>query len=100
MIDGWRPNILGEVGCLRDPRSGRCVEVLSSQPSVMIYTGNWLAGSPLSKSGRPYADYDGVAIECQAYPNSPNCPGFPSTVLRPGEIYNEKIVFRFETDAN
>lgn len=39
-------------------------------------------------------------IECQAYPNSPNCPGFPSTVLRPGEIYNEKIVFRFETDAN
>ena len=44
VIDGWKPNILGEVGCLREQTSGRCVTVLSSQPSVMIYTGNWLAG--------------------------------------------------------
>ena len=64
-----------------------------------MYTGNWLAGGcPETKSGGRYADYDGVAIECQAYPNSPNREHFPSTVLCPGELYNEKIVFRFETD--
>ena len=96
VIDGWRPNILGEVGCLRDPRSGRCVEVLSSQPSVMIYTGNWLAGGcPETKTGGRYADYDGVAVECQNYPDAVNHPEFPSPPLRPGETYCQKIVFRF-----
>ncbi len=94
-IDGWKPDILGEVGCLRDPKSGRCVEVLSSQPSVMIYTGNWLAGSPENKSGGRYADYDGVAIECQNFPDAVNRPEFPSPLLRPGETYCQKIVFRF-----
>ena len=52
VIDGWQPNILGEVGELREKSSGRCVKVLSSQPSVMVYTGNWLAGGcPQTKSG-------------------------------------------------
>ena len=52
VVDGWKPNILGEVGTLREPRSGRSVTVLSSQPSVMIYTGNWLAGGcPETKPG-------------------------------------------------
>jgi len=97
-IDGWRPNILGEVGCLRDPRSRRCVEILSSQPSVMIYTGNWLSGGcPETKSGGRYADYDGVAVECQNYPDAINHPDFPSPLLRPGELYCQKIVFRFGT---
>ena len=53
VIDGWKPNILGEVGCLREQTSGRCVTVLSSQPSVMIYTGNWLAGGCPETVGRP-----------------------------------------------
>ncbi|WP_418990707.1 aldose epimerase family protein [Alistipes sp.] len=97
LVDGWQPGILGEVGELCDPASGRRVEVLSSQPSVMIYTGNWLAGSPESKSGRRYADYDGVAIECQNYPDAVNHPEFPSPLLRPGETYCQKIVFRFGT---
>ena len=96
MIDGWKPNILGEVGELRDPKSGRCVRVLSSQPSVMIYTGNWLAGGcPETKTGGCYADYDGVAMECQNYPDAVNHPEFPSPLLRPGETYCQKIVFRF-----
>lgn len=84
VIDGWKPNILGEVGELRDPKSGRCVRVLSSQPSVMIYTGNWLAGGcPETKTGGRYADYDGVAMECQNYPDAVNHPEFPSPLLRP-----------------
>ena len=98
VVDGWKPNILGEVGTLREPRSGRSVTVLSSQPSVMIYTGNWLAGGcPETKSGGRYADYDGVAMECQNYPDAVNHPEFPSPLLRPGETYCQKIVFRFGT---
>ena len=97
-IDGWHPNILGEVGCLRDPQTGRQVEILSSQPSVMLYTGNWLAGStPESKSGGRYDDYAGVAIECQNFPDAVNRPEFPSPLLGPDELYCQKIVFRFGT---
>ena len=96
VIAGWKPNILGEVGTLRDPRWGRRVEVLSSQPSVMIYTGNWLAGGcPATKHGGQYADYDGVAIECQNYPDAVNHADFPSPLLHPGETYCQKIVYRF-----
>ena len=100
VIDGWQPNILGEVGELREKSSGRCVKVLSSQPSVMVYTGNWLAGGcPETKTGGRYNDYDGVAIECQNYPDAVNHPDFPSPLLRPGETYCQKIVFRFGTFA-
>ena len=98
-IDGWRKHILGEVGALRSHQSGRVMKVYSSQPSVMIYTGNWLEGSPESKSGKRYNDYDGVAIECQNYPDAPNHPEFPSALLQGGELYCEKIVYRFETFA-
>lgn len=97
-IDGWKQNILGEVGELRDPKSGRKVQILSSQPSVMIYTGNWLSGGcPETKSGRRYADHDGVAIECQNFPDAINRPEFPSPLLHPDERYCQKIVFRFGT---
>ena len=88
------------LGELREAASGRSVKVLSSQPSVMIYTGNWLAGGcPETKSGGRYNDYDGVAIECQNYPDAVNHPEFPSPLLRPGETYCQKIVFRFGTFA-
>ncbi len=97
-IDGWQKNILGVAGTLRDPKSGRKVEVLTSQPSVMIYTGNWLSGGcPETKSGGRYDDYAGVAIECQNYPDAVNQPAFPSPLLHPGEIYCQKIVYRFGT---
>ena len=94
-VDGWKKNILSEVGVLTDPVSGRNVTILSSQPGVQIYTGNFLGGSPVGHSGRPYEDRDGVAIECQAFPDAPNHPNFPSTILRPGERYIQKIVYRF-----
>ncbi len=57
----------------------------SDQPGVQVYTGNWLAGSPLNKAGRPYEDYDGVAIECQDFPDAPNRETFPNTFLRPAK---------------
>ena len=74
--------------------SGRRLEIWTDQPAAQVYTGNWLDGSPVSKSGRPYRDYDGVAIECQGFPDAPNHPGFPSCVLRPGETYLRTIIFK------
>lgn len=85
------------IATLSSEPSGRVLEVLTTQPAVQVYTGNWLAGSPDNKAGRPYNDYDGVAIECQNCPDAPNKPQFPSPVLRPGEKYSETIVFSFKT---
>ncbi len=95
-VDGWQPNILGEVATLRDPQSGRKVDVLSSQACAMVYTGNWLSGGcPPTKSGGYYPDYAGVAIEYQTHPDAVHHPEFPSILLRPGERYCQKIVYRF-----
>lgn len=80
---------------LTDPESGRVLEVLTDQPGVQIYTGNWLDGSPTGKGGAVYHDYDGVAIECQSFPDSPNKPQFPSTRLNPGEKFQRTIIFKF-----
>ncbi|CCX43506.1 putative aldose 1-epimerase [Prevotella sp. CAG:1031] len=81
---------------LEATRSGRVVEILTDQPALQLYTGNWLTGSPKGKHG-DYSDYDAVAIECQDYPDAPNHPSFPSTLLRPGERYHRTIIFRFTT---
>ena len=98
VVDGWQKNILGEVGKLADPKSGRMVEILSSQPGCMVYTGNWLSGGcPVTKSDTRYCDYAGVAIECQGYPDAVNQPQFPSVILKEGELYCQKIVFRLRT---
>ncbi len=78
------------------PLSGRHLEVFTTQPAVQIYTGNWLKGCPEGKSGHAYEDYDAVAIECQHCPDSPNQPAFPSTVLRPGEVLEEAIIWAFD----
>lgn len=80
---------------LSSPRSGRAMEIWTTQPAVQVYTGNWLTGSPVGKDGADYQDYDAVAIECQAYPDAPNRPDFPSTLLRPGERYAHTIELRF-----
>jgi aldose 1-epimerase len=95
VVDGWQKNILGEVGTLTDPASGRTMRILSSQPGVQLYTGNWLKGSPAGKSGLPYSNRDGVALECQGFPDAPNHPNFPDQTLRPGERYIQKIVYAF-----
>lgn len=98
VLDGWKKNILSEVGTLRDPKSGRCVTVLSSQAGAMVYTGNWLAGGcPVTKSGGRYCNYAGVAVECQNYPDAVNHADFPSILLSPEETYCQKIVFRTGT---
>lgn len=97
-VDNWRKNILGEVGELRCQATGRRVEILSSQPAAVVYTGNWLAGGcPVTKSGGRYDDYAGVAIECQGFSDAVNHDNFPSVILPAGELYCQKIVFRLGT---
>jgi aldose 1-epimerase len=94
-IDGWKKNILAEAGWLADPKSGRRMTILTSQPGIQVYAGNFLQGSPVGKGGRRYENRDGVALECQGFPDAPNHDGFPSQVLRPGERYIQKIVYAF-----
>lgn len=97
VIDGWHKHRVALAAILTSDRSGRVLEVSTTQPAVQIYTGNWLAGSPESKSGRSYNDYDGVAIECQGMPDAPNHKNFPSQLLGVGEEYNQMIIFKFKT---
>ncbi len=100
VVDGYKKSILSENGVLRDPASGRTMTVLSSAPGLMVYTGNWLAGgSPTTKSGKPFSDYQGVALECQIHPNAINTPEFPSVVIEAGEQFCQKIVFKFGVEA-
>lgn len=99
VVDGYEPGQLQQVAELYSPDSGRYVEVFSTQPGVQVYTGNWLAGSPEGKCGRGYNDYEGVAMECQHFPDTPNEPDYPSAVLRPGETYEEAIIFSFGVRA-
>lgn len=97
VVDNWEKGTLREVAVLTSEKAGRRLVVSTTQPAAQVYTGNWLAGSPLNKAGRSYNDYDGVAIECQHMPDSPNHPSFPSCTLRPGEKLDETIVFGFST---
>ena len=83
---------------LKDPRSGRVLEVLTDQPGIQFYSGNFLDGTLVGTSGRMYRQGDGLALETQHYPDSPNHDNFPSTVLRPGEEYDTTTIYRFSTD--
>ena len=96
VIDGYEKGKLIPVAELKGPKSGRHLLVETTQPGMQIYTGNWLDGCPESISGHAYKDYDGVAIECQGFPDAPNKSQFPSPVLRPDEEYDETIKFTFK----
>lgn len=99
VADNWKKGVMiEEIAVLKAPESGRVLTVGSTQPGMQVYTGNWLAGSPLNKSGRSYEDYDGVAIEMQGFPDAPNKATFPSQILRPGDEYNETIRFAFTAE--
>jgi len=97
VIDGAEEGQIQSAAELWSEKSGRRLEVLTTQPGVQVYTGNWLSGCPTGKCGRSYEDYEGVAIECQHFPDSPNKADYPSTVLRPGETYQQAIIFAFST---
>jgi aldose 1-epimerase len=76
-----------EAAVLADPGSGRTLTIWTSEPGIQFYSGGYLDGTRIGSSGRTYRQGDGVALETQHFPDSPNRPEFPSTVLRPGEVY-------------
>jgi aldose 1-epimerase len=85
------------VATLFDPESGRVLDLHSSEPGLQFYSGNHLAGGAAGTSGRVYAARDGMCLEPQKFPDSPNKPGFPSARLDPGQVYRHDIAFRFRT---
>jgi aldose 1-epimerase len=84
---------------VRAPGSGRVMEVLTTEPGVQLYTGNYLDGTLVGSGGRVYRQGDGFCLETQHFPDSPNRPEFPSTALRPGEAFRSTTIYRFGTDA-
>ena len=94
-LDGGRTSNPRPVAVLRHPASGRVLTLATTEPGLQVYTGNSLDGGFTGPSGRRYGRHAGVALETQHFPDSPNRPDYPSTVLRPGEEYRSTTVFDF-----
>lgn len=98
--DNWQKGTLQEVGLLRDRKSGRAVRFLSTQAGCMVYTGNKLSiNCPETLSGGRYANYAGIAVECQGFVDAVNNPHFPSIMLHKGEHYHEQTIYKFEVES-
>jgi aldose 1-epimerase len=80
-----------------ESKSGRVMEVHTTQPGVQLYTGNWLDGNDKGKEGKAYLKRWGLCLETQNFPDSPNKPAFPPTLLRPGEVYKHICLYKFST---
>jgi aldose 1-epimerase len=78
-----------------EPSTGRTLDVFTTEPGIQFYSGNFLDGSITGKAGHSYKYRHGLALETQHYPDSPNHPNFPSTILRPGQQYRSRTVFAF-----
>jgi len=89
-------NEIQEAATVYDPGSGRYMEVLTTQPGIQFYSGNFLNGDlQVTKEGQMYIPHSGLCLETQHYPDSPNEPSFPNTILRPGETYRQTTVYKF-----
>jgi aldose 1-epimerase len=97
VLNGWDAS-LRRAAVLTDPRSGRTLRVDTTEPGLQCYSGNKLDGSLVGTGGRPYGRHAGVALETQHFPDSPNQPDFPTTVLRPGRTYRSTTLLRFSVD--
>jgi aldose 1-epimerase len=82
-------------GRVYEPTSGRVMEIHTTEPGVQFYSGNFLDGSLVGTSGQIYRQGDAFTLETQHYPDAPNHPEFPSTVLRPNEVFASTTIYRF-----
>jgi len=98
----WVLDTKGDVGKLaaevRDPQSGRHLQLYTTEPGVQLYTSNFLDGSIQGKAGKTYPHWSAFTLETQHYPDSPNQPNFPSTQLNPGQVYTQTTVIKFPRD--
>lgn len=91
---------LSDVAVVHDPASGRVMRLRSTEPGVQFYTAGDLSTAVIGKGGVPYGKYAGFALETQKFPCAPNFSHFPSTELRPDQLYSHRMVFDFSTDAD
>lgn len=91
-------NELSLAATVHDPTSGRFMEVYTTQPGIQFYSGNFLDGTLTgTKNGASYIKHAGLCLETQHFPDSPNQPSFPSTILKPGETYHQTTIYKFST---
>jgi aldose 1-epimerase len=90
-----RPEALKLCARVYEPSTGRVMEIYTTEPGVQLYTGNHLDGSIIGKGGKAYSRHAGFCLETQHYPDSPNKPSFPSTVLEPGRKFTSLTVHKF-----
>ena len=88
-------NTLDFAGSVYEPNSGRFMEIFTTEPGVQFYSGNFLDGSHLGHNGTPYKHRDAFCLQTQHFPDSPNHPEFPNTVIGPGEVYKSSTIYRF-----
>jgi aldose 1-epimerase len=93
-------DVLALAARLYDPSTGRVLDVFTTQPGVQFYSGNQLDGSFVGKGGQRYVQHSGLCLETQHFPDSPNQPQFPSTVLRAGDVYHQTTIYRFSVKAH
>jgi aldose 1-epimerase len=97
VIDGAKGE-LRSAAVVHEPTTGRVMEVLTTEPGIQFYSGNFLDGKSNGKSGRPHAYRTGFALETQHFPDSVNQPDFPSIILRPGQTYRTTTIYRFSVE--
>ena len=95
VIDRKTESGIEQVATGWEPASGRTIEVLSDQPGLQVYSGNFFDGKSIGKYGKPQRYRESLALETQKFPDSPNHDNFPSTVLRPGETYTQVCIYKF-----
>jgi aldose 1-epimerase len=95
VLDPVAPGALTPAAEVHEPRSGRVLSIATTEPGIQFYTGNYLDGSVHGKRGTAYRKHAGLCLETQHFPDSPNQPHFPSTVLRPGQTFRSTTVHRF-----
>ena len=89
--------IVQEAAQLYDPGTGRVMDIYTTQPGIQFYTGNFLNGTLTGRNGKKIVKYGGLCLETQHYPDSPNQPSFPNTILGPGQTFHELTLYQFYT---
>jgi aldose 1-epimerase len=88
---------LSHAASVYEPTTGRVMDVYTTQPGIQFYSGNYLDGSAKGKNGKSYGRRSAFCLETQHFPDSPNKPQFPSTVLKPDQRYSQTTIYRFST---
>jgi aldose 1-epimerase len=95
VLNQKKPGEMTLAASVYEPTTGRCLEVTTTEPAIQFYCGNFLDGTNIGKSGKPYNFRNGFCLETEHYPDSPNKPSFPSVVLKPGKTYKTATTYKF-----